>query len=295
MQVMSSKMLTRRAERLKLCQEQSEEPGDDGLSESEGSTKSEEEGSTKSEEEGSTKSVEISMLDEISKLLDKKIADLATKEDISELKNTILLQNQKIQMLEAKTAVMERYEEQIEKLQRRVDEIDDMNERIEELEARSDDNEQYHRRLCLRIDGVALKDGEDGESGPECLKLVKDLIKKEMKVNIPEMAFDRAHRIGSVKEDADTQKRSRQIIVRFTTWSHRTQVYRARKKTEKFRVRLDLTYRRAKILERASELLKGKKGCFVFADVNCRLTLYLDDKYHSFSNERELLEHIKYV
>ena len=282
MQVMSSKMLTRRAEKLKLCQEKSEEPGEDGLSESEGSTKSEEE-------------VEISMLDEISKLLDKKIADLATKEDISELKNTILLQNQKIQMLEAKIAVMERYEEQIEKLQRRVDEIDDMNERIEELEARSDDNEQYHRRLCLRIDGVALKDGEDGKSGPECLKLVKDLIKKELKVNIPEMAFDRAHRIGSVKEDADTQKRSRQIIVRFTTWNHRTQVFWARKKTEKFRVRLDLTYRRAKILERASELLKGKKGCFVFADVNCRLTLYLDDKYHSFLNERELLEHIKYV
>eukprot|EP00112_Aurelia_sp_Birch-Aquarium-sp1_P026640 Seg96.2 transcript_id=Seg96.2/GoldUCD/mRNA.D3Y31 product="hypothetical protein" protein_id=Seg96.2/GoldUCD/D3Y31 len=170
-----------------------------------------------------------------------------------------------------------------------------MNERIQELEARSDDNEQYHRRLCLRIDGVALKDGEDGESGPECLELVKDLLEKELKVIIPEMAFDRAHRIGPVKENGDTKKRSRQIIVRFTTWNHRTQVYRARKKTEKFKVRLDLTYRRAKILERASELLKGKKGCFVFADVNCRLTLFIDDKYNSFSNEQELFELIKYA
>eukprot|EP00112_Aurelia_sp_Birch-Aquarium-sp1_P021842 Seg5976.2 transcript_id=Seg5976.2/GoldUCD/mRNA.D3Y31 product="hypothetical protein" protein_id=Seg5976.2/GoldUCD/D3Y31 len=106
---------------------------------------------------------------------------------------------------------MEKYEGQIKKIQRRVDEIDDMNERIQEVEARSDDNEQYHMTICLRIDGVALKDGEHGESGPECLELVKDVLEKELKVTIPEMAFDRAPRIGPVKEDGDTKKRSRQI------------------------------------------------------------------------------------
>ena len=61
---------------------------------------------------------------------------LATKACIQQLHETIKGQNDKIEILESKVAVMEKY--------------------IASLESRMDDQEQYQCRLCLRIDGIQL-------------------------------------------------------------------------------------------------------------------------------------------
>eukprot|EP00112_Aurelia_sp_Birch-Aquarium-sp1_P004066 Seg1461.1 transcript_id=Seg1461.1/GoldUCD/mRNA.D3Y31 product="hypothetical protein" protein_id=Seg1461.1/GoldUCD/D3Y31 len=102
------------------------------------------------------------MLTAISEILDSKLASLATKDDINDLKDIINQQRLKIEMLEAKIVLMEKYEQRIESLEKRASEnnidIDAVNERLEQLELRSDDNEQYHRRLCLRINGVELSE-----------------------------------------------------------------------------------------------------------------------------------------
>ena len=74
------------------------------------------------------------------------------------------------------------------------------------------------------------------------------MLKQDLKVDIPDVAIDRANRIGLVVEDSSTKKRYHPIIVRFTTWRHRTAVYRARKATNKLQVRMDLTKRRLKLL-----------------------------------------------
>ena len=173
------------------------------------------------------------MITAISEILDSKLASLATKDDINDLKNVIDQQRLKIEMLEAKIVLMEKYEQRIESLEKRATEytsdIDAVSERFEQLELRSDDNEQYHRRLCLRINGVELSEGSEGESGPECFQKVQNILKDDLKLDIPDMSIDRAHRIGAVITDPDTGKRYRQIIVRFATWRHRTQVYKARK------------------------------------------------------------------
>ena len=104
---------------------------------------------------------------------------------------------------------------------------------------------------------------------------------KALNVHVPNECIDRAHRIGKIHED-DEGKQRQQIIVRFTTWRHRTAVYQARKNdnNKKYAIRLDLTKERLNLLKDAREILSGKDSPgidFVFADVNCRIMAKLSD------------------
>ena len=83
------------------------------------------------------------------------------------------------------------------------------------------------------------------------------------------------------------------VILRFTTFRHRTQLYRHRKKLEKdkgIRVRLDLTKSRYNLLKEARSKVYGNtKVGFVYADVNCRLKVHPasgEDRF--FSSMKEL-------
>ena len=84
--------------------------------------------------------------------------------------------------------------------------------------SRSKQLEQYGRRLCLPINGVpTVKD--------ESLNYVLDFKKSlfiEAKVAVPENVLDCAHRIGPSCKDRITNKKCKSIIVRFTTFRHRT-------------------------------------------------------------------------
>ena len=84
----------------------------------------------------------------------------------------------------------------------------------------------------------------------------------------PTRLLTRAHRIGPKKIDKGTLKQ--QVIVHFTTWRHRTAVYKARKKASNVKFRLDLTKKRLELLNLANLMLKPHKDCYAFADVNCR-------------------------
>ena len=79
-----------------------------------------------------------------------------------------------------------------------------------------EEHEQYGRRLCLRIKGLTKKIKEDAN---DVLNQVRDLF-KEAEVEIIDAVLDRAHRIS---------KESNDVIVRFTTFRHRTLFYRNRK------------------------------------------------------------------
>ena len=120
------------------------------------------------------------------------------------------------------------------------------------------------------------------KTGEQCLKKVKAVF-NELKVNIPDEVLDRAHRIGQAKVVAG--KRVRQMIVRFTTWRHRTAVYRARKASNQYKVRLDLTRTRLDTIIKTTHRIqeKGLEG-FTFADVNCRLCAKIGDGFHYFND-----------
>ena len=134
---------------------------------------------------------------------------------------------------------------------------------------------------------------DSNESGEECLK--KKVLKDDLKVDIPDVVIDRAHRIGPFKKDEKSSKSYQSIIVRFTTWRHRTLAYRARKNAKKVRVRLDLTRRRMKLLEKANTWLGDNDENFAFADINCRLCIRLEGEFHYFKDENALTEIIKYA
>ena len=240
----------------------------------------------------SENSISQKSMDAFANIVEEKLANVATKECISELRQAIVDQQLKIQELEAKVVVMERYIERIEKVERRVDEVDGLSERISHLERVCDDNEQYQRRLCLRINGVEVE-REATESGHDCLEMVKKMFKEDLGLDIPEVVIDRAHRIGPIKKVPDSDKKVRSIIVRFTTWRHRTAVYSARKKTNKFRISLDLTHQRVKLLKRANELIKNDDG-YAFADVNCRLCIKYNGNFNYFNDIYGLYDIIKY-
>ena len=263
-------------------------------SKSRAKSKHEELGPDSDSTDGTTEETPPVTLKLIGQVVEGKIAHLATKECIDSLRQTVVAQNEKIQELEAKIVLMEKYIERTEKLERGYEEINELKDCVENLELRCDDNEQYHRRLCLRFNGIEMDKDKD-ESGESCLRKIKTSLKDELEVDIPDMVIDRAHRIGPVKQNPTTNKKLQTIIVRFTTWRHRSMVYRARKKSEKFKVHLDLTHRKVKLLEKANTWLKDKNECFAFADINCRPCLFMDGDYEYFNDEHELLDLIKYA
>ena len=61
-------------------------------------------------------------------------------------------------------------------------------------------------------------------------------------VNILDTVIDTVHRIGKTCTDNKTKKSCKSVIVHFTTFRHRTMVYRAEKNMKNnVRVKLDLT------------------------------------------------------
>ena len=108
------------------------------------------------------------------------------------------------------------------------------------------------------------------------------------------MLIDRAHRIGSVIEDAVTGKRYRQIIVRLATWRHRTQVYKAIKASKKLKIRLDLTHKRIKLLKKANGLLEKLMDALPLLTLTAGYAK-LNYEYCYFSTEPEFLECIKHI
>ena len=93
---------------------------------------------------------------------------------------------------------------------------------------------------------------------------------------LPEGVIDRAHRIGSDYTEKKTQKVCNSIIVRFTTFRHRTAFYRARRSIgNRAQVRLDLTKRQYDILKAGNEYIKsiGHTAKVCCADINCRMQI----------------------
>ena len=100
-----------------------------------------------------------------------------------------------------------------------------MDSHISQLRMANDNIEQHQRPLCLRIDGIDLP-SPGQESGEECLQKVQNVFAK-LDVQVPDNEVDRDHRVGKVTSYKG--KQGRQMIVRTTTWRHRTMVFRARK------------------------------------------------------------------
>ena len=139
------------------------------------------------------------------------------------------------------------------------------------LVKKCDDLEQYGRILDVDGDGSEISD----DVLDKCTALYNKL-----ELDISGACIDRAHRIGK-----KTPGRVRPIIVRFTTWRHRTMVYRKRKDCVNCRITLDLTKTRMDILKEAIDLARESDHIsYTFADINCSLCVKLTNGSFKFFN-----------
>ena len=145
---------------------------------------------------------------------------------------------------------------------------------VNDMMASQDELEQYNRRLCARIDGVPVA---ENETSNDVLQNVKSII-EESSSEIPDVVIDRAHRIGKAYTDKTSGVKCKSIIVRFTTFRHRTMFYHSRKNLKRnVKVKLDLTKKHS-IFTEAMQLVKYNEAVkFVMTDINCRLKVVFKD------------------
>ena len=131
------------------------------------------------------------------------------------------------------------------------------------------------------------------EKSQEVLEKVVNIM-KEFEAEISESFLDRAHRIGPTYTDNNNGKKMQSIIVRFTTFRHRTLLYANRKNIKSgARIRLDLTKDRYNLLVSARKRLNNcPEVNYVYADINCRLKVKLADESHKFFESMEELNGI---
>ena len=144
--------------------------------------------------------------------------------------------------------------------------------------------EQYSRRTCLRITNIPC---EKDETSEKVLEKVKKLI-NEAGVDIPESNIDRAHRIGPQKD------KKQAVIVKFTTFRHRTLLFRARRKLKNgVKLHVNISKKRFKLLLDAQKYVENVAEVqFVYADVNCNLKVKFRNNEESFFNSMQELEDI---
>ena len=119
---------------------------------------------------------------------------------------------------EAIEKVKEIFEEKLEERDQKIKSLEDRIGRLESslavvnrLEYRIDNEEQYSRIQCLRINNVELPGDKESE---DCMRKVEGILTKlDCCVGID--SVDRAHRIGQRKKSYDDGKVHQQIIVRF--------------------------------------------------------------------------------
>ena len=173
--------------------------------------------------------------------LDDKIDKLAFSESICDIK--ALVQEQSNLILKLRETV-DSQKERIDQLEESLIECENSLEVSKTMPSRlvkkCDDLEQYGRRFCLRILDV---DGDCSETSDDAFDKCIELFNR-LALDIPEACINREHRIGK-----KTPGRVRPIIIRFTTWRHRTMVYRRRKDCVNCRITLDLTKTRMDILK----------------------------------------------
>ncbi|MEW8546071.1 MAG: hypothetical protein AB2693_21325, partial [Candidatus Thiodiazotropha sp.] len=170
--------------------------------------------------------------DELNNLVDAKVA-----EKIEPLKN---------ELVEVKKALSE------------------LQQTVSDMTSKTDDLEQYSRRSCLRISGIAERDDED------VTQLVLNLANR-VGANVDQGDIDRAHRVGKTRNVTEIgaatarprrQNISREIIVKFHSHGARLQFLKGRAKLREERANIfikeDLTKFRRTLSYEARQLKKTK-------------------------------------
>lgn len=162
----------------------------------------------------------------------------------------------------------------------------ELKKRVKALEDAADNAEQYSRRNCLRITGVAEADNESTDD------FVINLA-RNIDVDLNPQDIDRSHRLGKLNSNRNGTTKPRDIIVKFATYRMRATFYKARVLTKDrgFRgvyVNENLTKPRSKLLYEARRRMKSKqvKGAWSFD--GCIFVKHFDDSIRKITSDDDL-------
>ena len=210
--------------------------------------------------------------------------------------------------------LIQRLEDQEKKITELYKENERKDERILQLEStvalkkhhmdilieKCDDVEQYTRRHSVRINGI-----EGGNVKSEDIFEVLDKCYNDSGLPFDRNEINRAHRVGKVKVDEETNRRTQSIIVQYKSWDARCKLYQNRPKKKpgidrKFTVSLDLTKRRLNLLNDArNEIVNYPSVSYAFSDINCNIVLKMANgdfkHFNNGSGFKALLKNEKYV
>ena len=214
---------------------------------------------------------------ELENIIDQKLSSLASKENIAELKSLILEQKETILSLRDQ---LSKQENDISKMN---DKIAILSNTVDVLRKNQDNQEQYSRRYCLRMNGIK-KNQDENESSDVCInKVVK--VCQNLNLDIKNEDIDRAHRIG---RDRKT------IMIKFHSFRKRTLVYKERKKaSDSIKIYLDLTQERLKLLDDAKALITNESNeDFIFCPINCNTVAKLKNNNFKFFDSLDKFKEI---
>ena len=218
--------------------------------------------------------------DDFNTMMDKKLNEFKSS-IISEL-----IENIKVLIQSEFQNTIQKYQNQLEQvsstvamLQQHVTNLKQENSNVQErtridrqdLEKYCEENEQYSRRVCLRIKNMKK---QENESSDRVLEEIKCYF-SEANINIPDACIDCADRLSKTDDT---------MTVRFTTFRRRTMFYRKRKELKNgVKVHLNLAKARLNLLIKGRKYVKNLSNInFVYADINCRLKIHFSKTMSHF-------------
>ena len=119
-----------------------------------------------------------------------------------------------------------------------------INEKIEKLERIVDRHEQYSRRNCLLLDGIAEGERENTD------ELVLETLNEKMHIDLTPSDLDRTHRIGQRKSPS---KKPRAVIIKFVSYSFFSFLNKKLLKETQVSITESLTAKRMGVSKKARE------------------------------------------
>lgn len=208
--------------------------------------------------------------DDLAALIDRAVKAIndTTKSEISSLKS-------EISALKTENASLRAENESL------AAKVTSLEKRVVTVEQASDMQEQYSRRNCLRISGVPEKVNENTD------QLVLSLA-EELNVQLVLSDIDRSHRVGK------QTRGGRKIIVKFTTYRARQNLFSQRKKLSETTnwsgvfINEDLTARRSKLLFDARQLKRAKKLRAAYSSGGKIVVIDNSDVRHVIESENDI-------
>ena len=191
------------------------------------------------------------------------------------------------------------------------DNIDAENQNLKfDLYEAAEEQEQYSRKDCLRIEGLIYEQDETNASLKAAV--IAELAKNNVSINSSDIY--RLHRSGKpyplskfqafaggkkyVPPNHDDGRQTAQVIIKFTNWAARPRVFSLHfTKNADLHVKVDLTRQRSELMSTARSYLRDKKlKGYVYPNGECKLILKNanNERKHIFKNFDEF-EHLAKV